>query len=69
MKTKSFKSHLQEPTLSRMVQGSSAGAVCHVQVAQLGQQGFRTSCGTVGSSHMQWGLPEFVSCVCIRSTS
>lgn len=69
MKKKSFKSHLQEPTLSCMVQGGSAGAVRHVQVAQLGQQGLCTTCGTVGSGHMQWGLPEFVSCVCICSTS
>lgn len=63
-----LKPHLLKPTLSRVVQGSSAGAICHVQVAQMGQQGLCAACGTVGSSHMQWGLPKLVSCICLCST-
>lgn len=46
-----------------MVQGSSASAICHVQVAQMGEQGLGAARGTVGSGHVQWCLPELVSCV------
>lgn len=60
-----LKPHLLKPTLSSMVQGSSAGAICHVQVAQMGEQGLGAACSTVGSSHMQWRLPELVSCICL----
>lgn len=63
-----LKPHLLKPTLSCVVQGSSAGAIRHVQVAQMGQQGLCTACGTVGSGHMQWGLPKLVPCVCLCST-
>lgn len=57
--------YLLEPTLSCMVQSSSAGAICHVQVAQLGEQSLCATRGTIGSSHMQWCLPELVPCICL----
>lgn len=50
-----------------MVQGSPATAICHVHVAQLGQQGLCAARGTVGSSHMQRRLPELVTCICVSS--
>lgn len=59
--------HLLEPALSCVVQGSPAGAVGHVQVAQLGQQGLGAARGTVGGGHVQRRLPELVSCVRLRS--
>lgn len=42
------------------MQGSSAGAVCHVQVAQVGQQRFGAAGGAVGRRHVQRRLPELV---------
>lgn len=58
---------LLEPALSCVVQGRSASAICHVQVAQLGQQGLCAASGPVGSSHMQRCLPELVSRICLCS--
>lgn len=58
-----LSSHLLEPALSSVVQGGSAGAVRHVQVAQVGEQGLGAARGTVGSGHVQRRLPELVSCV------
>lgn len=57
------ETHLLEPALSRVVQGSPAGAVCHVQVAQMGQQRFGAAGGAVGSRHVQRRLPELVPSV------
>lgn len=62
------KAYLLEPTLSCMVQGSSAGAVCYVQVAQMGEEGLCTAGGTVGRRHVQRRLPELVSCICLSSS-
>lgn len=64
-KLKKKKTHLLKATLSCVVQGSSAGAVCHVQVAQMGQQGFGAARGAVGSGHVQRRLPELVSYTCL----
>lgn len=49
------------------MQGSAAGAVCHVQVAQMGQQSLSAAGGAVGGRHVQRRLPELVSCVCLCS--
>lgn len=66
-RVKELKTHLLKPALSCVVQGSSAGAVRHVQVAQMGQQRFGAAGGAVGSCHVQRRLPELVSCVCLCS--
>jgi hypothetical protein len=55
--------HLHVSALSSVVQGGSASAVCHVQIAQLGEQGLCTARGSIGSCNMQWSLPELVSCI------
>lgn len=60
------QTHLLEPALGRVVQGGSAGAVRHVQVAQMGQQRLGAAGGAVGGRHVQRRLPELVPCVRLR---
>lgn len=52
-----------------MVQSRSAGAVRHIQAAQLGDESLSASCGPVGRSHVQRRLPEFIPGIDLRILS